>query len=240
MMNGEPISRSELAELFREDDRRRAEHAANGKARLPVRETDEAGLLYDGGAPAAAPASQGALCFDEEGQPFISCFTDEQADAIAYALAGSAQELRRDWQDDIERVQQRLLQTVARLVMPAERAEETMYALKDRVARMEGFIERRLAETNADNAAAAGTAATQHAVEVAELRAENRELKGLLSDVLRRFDQVIKAIASIEAKAAAQDTRLGEIKQDVRDELQVLDSKQVEIHRLYTELRMVT
>jgi hypothetical protein len=123
-------------------------------------------------------------------------------------------------------------------IVPGERAEETMYALKDRVARVESYIERRLAEVNSDNTAAAGAVATQHAVEVAELRAENRELKHLLGDLCRKFDGCVREIANLKAQAAVTAERIAEVKTDVKSELQVMDSKQNEITRLYTELRV--
>ena len=113
-----------------------------------------------------------------------------------------------------------------------------MYALKDRVARVESYIERRLAEVNSDNTAAAGAVATQHAVEVAELRAENRELKHLLGDLCRKFDGCVREIANLKAQAAVTAERIAEVKTDVKSELQVMDSKQNEITRLYTELRV--
>src|SRR5262249_55651359 len=71
---------------------------------------------------------------------------------------------------------------------------------------------------------------------LAELQGETRELKSMLVDVLRRYEQTTKAIATIEARATAEAERVREIRLDVRDELQTLDAKQTEITRLYTEL----
>jgi hypothetical protein len=61
-------------------------------------------------------------------------------------LAAIYNELRAELLQDIERVQQQLLRTMVRMVLPGERAEETFYALKDRVARMEGQLERQLSQ----------------------------------------------------------------------------------------------
>jgi hypothetical protein len=229
-LNGAPIDRSVLAELCRDNDRFAAEtdewlarHKAEALARKNA--ADDLQHQADGNnALATAPVAEEASCD----------FTEAQFEAIAYAMAG----LQREWQQDIERLEQKVLQTVVRLALPGERAEETMYALKDRVARVEGYIERRLAEVNTGNAAAAGAVATQHAVEVAELKAENRDLKHLLGDLCRKFDACTKEISDLKAQAAMTVERIAEVKTDVKSELQVLDAKQTEVTRLYTELRL--
>jgi len=86
------------------------------------------------------PHASAAPSYDENGEPL--CFSDEQFDAIATVMA----ELRAEWTHDIERIHRQLLNAVVRMVMPGERAEETYYALRDRVARMEQRIERQLSE----------------------------------------------------------------------------------------------
>jgi hypothetical protein len=128
----------ELRALFAEDDRARAEHAAFMEARRasassPASETGDEGVITqdDGGdVPLAAPAA--------DGEAF--CFTDEQFDAVAAVLA----ELHREFEARIERTERRLLDAMLRLALPGERAEEIAYALKERIARMEGTIERQL------------------------------------------------------------------------------------------------
>jgi len=133
-----PPTRAELAEIYREDDRLRAEREHEERlARLaspPVPHDDGGDALY------AVPEPE-AVCLDEDGE-FTLPFSDRQADAIADVINA----LRTEWQADIERMQQRLLDMMVRMVVPAERAEETVYALRERVAMMEGRLERQFAE----------------------------------------------------------------------------------------------
>jgi len=71
---------------------------------------------------------------------------------------------------------------------------------------------------------------------LAELRAENVELKGLLGTVVRRLDQQREAIANIEARAAAQSKRLTEVKAELRSENEILRHQQSEIEQRYVAL----
>jgi hypothetical protein len=131
----------ELRELYRQDDRARAEHReymAQRKALAspPMSETDDPGVITpddDNDALLAAPAPEPEPLYD---------FTDAQFDALAFVL----NELHKEFEARIERTERRLLDAMVRLAMPGERAEETAYALKDRIARMEGRLERQLSD----------------------------------------------------------------------------------------------
>ena len=136
--------RRHLAELYREDDRLRAEweheeRLARQEARASplVRQTAPVTTSpHDDGDDAlqAAPAPQPETS-DEE-----PCFTEEQFDTLAFVL----NELRKQWQGDIERAQQRILQAVVRAVLPGELAEREVHDLRARVIRAEQHIERQL------------------------------------------------------------------------------------------------
>jgi len=136
--------RRHLAALCREYDKFSAECddwlAQRTPPASPVSETGDHGLIYrDHSADAlyGVPAAPETDAIDEG-----PCFTELQMDTLATVIA----ELRREFEESVERAQQRMLQMAARLAMPGERAEETAYALKDRVALMEGRIERQLSE----------------------------------------------------------------------------------------------
>jgi hypothetical protein len=140
------ISRAELDALFAEDDRARAEHAAfmedrrAAQASLPVHEAEDIGAMApDDDNNALLPAPTGNAV-DADGHPLD--FTEVQLDSLATVIA----ELRREFEAGIERTHQRLLNTMVRLALPGERAEETFYALRDRVSRLEGQLERQLAD----------------------------------------------------------------------------------------------
>jgi len=144
---GDPEFRSYLRELYRQGDRMAAEHAAYmaeraaaTQAKALTRENDAADLQHHtdtNNAPAPVPVAEAKTW----------CFSEEQFEALAYAMA----ELRRDWQADIERTQQRILQAVARCVLPGELAETELYALRNRVARAEEKIERQLKQALGDD-----------------------------------------------------------------------------------------
>jgi hypothetical protein len=163
-------SREELRELFAEDDRRRAEHEdymarRAARAASSVREIDGSGLLYrdlDNNALTAAPAVEAEPEYD---------FTEPQFEALAQVLA----EPRKEFDDKIERTTQRLLDMMVRMAVPAERAEETAYGLKDRVARMESYVERQIA-----------TVIERH---MDSLRNENAEIRVMLGRALELFKQ---------------------------------------------------
>jgi hypothetical protein len=204
MINGSPIGDHELRQLFDEDDRarqQRAEHAdLMARRRAPVRETHPADALY------AVPAAE------DQG------FSDRQADAVAEVV----HQLRKEFAADIERLEQKILQMTVRLVQPGEIAEQKVYSLNDRLAIMERHVERALAEPKTDAAAMA----TQYAVEVAELRAENRELKGLFTDLLRQFEATTKTISDIKERATS------EVEGVRRDANALVSSFQVEVAEL--------
>jgi len=144
--------RRELAELFREDDRLRAENAdylARRKAERLARENAEAepsppveksngfGLVYrdQENAMAAAPL----------GEPEV--FNAGQCETLAMIIA----EARKDWdaeaatemaalRNELERLEQRVLNSVVRLIRPGETAEAQCLALNDRLAILEGKV----------------------------------------------------------------------------------------------------
>jgi hypothetical protein len=139
-----PPTREELRALYAEDDKRRAEHGEymaerNARASPPVSQTESEVIMYrtidDNAALAVSTA-------ETEASEEQLDFTDAQFDALATVIA----ELRREFEAGIERTHQRLLNTMVRLALPGERAEETFYALRDRVSRLEGQLERQLAD----------------------------------------------------------------------------------------------
>jgi hypothetical protein len=144
-MTDAPPTRAELRALYAESDRFAAETdawladrkaAREAQASPPARENDDAGVITpddDGDALLAAPAPEPEPLYD---------FTDAQFDALAFVL----NELHKEFEARVERTERRLLDAMLRLAMPGERAEETAYALKDRVARMEGRLERQLSD----------------------------------------------------------------------------------------------
>ena len=67
-------------------------------------------------------------------------FNALQIDALATIRNELCDELRAEWQRDIER----LMDTVVRLIRPGEVAESQTRALTDRLAVLEGKIERQL------------------------------------------------------------------------------------------------
>src|SRR5262245_19898972 len=81
-LNGHALERQHLAALFAEDDRLRAETEQfladrRAKASPPARGTEEVAtseLGHDANAPYAAPQGE-TMCFDEDGQPFMLCFS---------------------------------------------------------------------------------------------------------------------------------------------------------------------
>jgi hypothetical protein len=216
-----------IAEVSREHDRlmaRAQPHRMNGNG---AHNGNRAGLLYrdNDDAMVAAPVAE---------EPFD--FTEAQFEALAQVIAT----LRREWEQAVERLEAKILQTMTRLVMPGEIAEQKVYGLNDRLAILERYVERALTQTKPEDSAVA----TQRAAEIAELRAENRELKAMLGDVLRRLDRqhekTAGEISDLRARVAVDAERLAEIKADVKSELQTLDAKQDEVMRLYTEIRLVT
>jgi hypothetical protein len=137
----------DLAALYRDSDRFAretdawiAEHKAAREAQ--ERENAEAEELERRAYEierAAASAAETVPFSEEEPEPSYD-FTDTQFDTLATVIA----ELHREFDARLERTERRLLDAMLRLAMPGERAEETAYALKDRIAQMEGRIERQL------------------------------------------------------------------------------------------------
>ena len=74
-------------------------------------------------------------------------FSEVQYEALATVIA----ELRREFDEAIERAQQRILATVVRLVAPGELAEQKIHSLTDRVSLLESHIERRIAKALTDS-----------------------------------------------------------------------------------------
>jgi hypothetical protein len=138
--------RRELRGLYRDSDRFAAEtddwlarHKAECEAL--VSETEDIGAMTaDDGDDALlpAPAPDGEV-FDEER---LSYFAPSQHEVLVQVL----RELREEFDERLERTEQRLLNIMARMVVPAERAEEVAYGLKERVARMEQRLERQLSD----------------------------------------------------------------------------------------------
>lgn len=137
-----------LAELCRQDDRLRAEHhewmaRRKSPASLPMRETDDAGVIYrDSGGRVLQPAPEP----EHEASYVEPEFNAVQREQLAQVVA----ELQREFDEAIERAQQRILQTVVRLVRPGEIAEQRLYALDDRISFMEAQIERRISKALTD------------------------------------------------------------------------------------------
>lgn len=214
------ISRAELAEHYREDDKARAEHAEwmarrHAAASPLVQKSDDDGLLYRMHEENASlsvlqaepmPANGDGAETDWSGwerwmQGHLDIHHEQMFDAVAEAFAlGRADTAHK----------------LAEAIKVAT-AEVTQNIRAEREATLAALIER-------DR-------------KIANLEGELRETKSMLGDVLRRYEQTTKAIADIEARAAAEAERIREIKQDVRDELQILDAKQDETARLYVELR---
>jgi len=162
VMNGSPIDRQWLAAIFAEDDRQRAENARFAeelrqkaeRTAYAQKSDPESGLIYRDQQDALVAAAVPAIVPSSASEGF----SEHQRDVIAHLINA----LRAEWQQDIERLEQKILQTVVRLVQPGEHAEAKLYGLNDRIAIMEGKLER-------------------HLPEIAELKAENRKLKALLN-----------------------------------------------------------
>jgi hypothetical protein len=130
----DPDLRRHIAEVSREHDQMMVKHAnghGNGYA-VPR----DAGLLYRDNDNALAIASAPEPEAFDEGP----CFTEAQFDTLAFVL----NELRKQWQDDIERAEQRILQAVVRCCLPGELTEREVHDLRARVIRAEQHIERQL------------------------------------------------------------------------------------------------
>jgi hypothetical protein len=208
--------RHHLADLFREDDRLRAENAdwlARREA-LAQKSNGHGALAHQTEENAAVEAPE------PEG------FNTLQVDALASIWNELSDELRAEWQRDIERLQQRLLQTVARLAVPGERAEETLYALKDRVARVESYAERQIAAVGDQGR----DAVNRKRDEIAKLRGDVAELKRVVKERHERSVEIA------EVKKQADIGRAALLKRSTANELAVRDAR---IERLETQMRML-
>jgi hypothetical protein len=223
----DPDFDAELRRVQREHDQMMVEHAngyGNGNGYAAPR---DAGLVFrdNDDAMVAAPVTEEPLDF-----------TERQFEALAQVIAT----LRREWECAIaaatEKLEQKILQVVVRLVQPGEHAEQKLYGMNDRLAILERHVERALTQTKTEDTAVA----TQRAAEIATLRGENRELKDALRKLDRQHEAMTKELADVKARVAVDAERLAEIKADVKSELQTLDAKQDEVMRLYTEIRLVT
>jgi hypothetical protein len=155
--------RDENARSRAEIERRQAEREANPFADIvpDQRDTGDPDDLHHG-----EPIAEALMRKSDDGlglayrtiedatppapQPEPEVFNADQIDELAHLVNAVRAEVRREFEQDLERVEQRILQTVLRLIMPAEVAERQVHALNDRVARLEGRIERQLSPATAD------------------------------------------------------------------------------------------
>jgi hypothetical protein len=159
--------RRQLAELFREDDRLRAEHEQwmarrEAKAASPVRESDPAALVYrtnENGAPAGASVTDTAPSDDD----LVQLFDDPELNrrfthTMGYVIA----ELRHEWRSEVASCRRNLAVCRRDLVKLREQIDSDT---QNGVEVYCHSIERRLAL----------------------LEGENIELKSLLGATLRRL-----------------------------------------------------
>jgi len=140
--------RRELAELFREDDRLRAENAdylARRKAERLARENAEAEPSPPVEKSGNDRDQENAMAAAPLGEPEV--FNAGQCETLAMIIA----EARKDWdaeaatemaalRNELERLEQRVLNSVVRLIRPGETAEAQCLALNDRLAILEGKV----------------------------------------------------------------------------------------------------
>src|SRR5262245_53219140 len=133
-----------LADLYAEDDRMRAEHAEwMAERKALAQKSDDDGLLYRTHEEnASLPGPEPELASDEDW-----CFSELQMESLAVVF----NELRREWQQDIERAQRRIFDAMVRMGLPGELAEREVHDLRGRVIRAEQQIERRLKEAIGDD-----------------------------------------------------------------------------------------
>jgi hypothetical protein len=158
-----PPTRAELRALYAEDNRRRTQHeidrrqwqqAQEALEKAQERAEEPEALMYrtaDNDAPEPAPAAEPEP-FYEQSSTAPNFFDDiERNEEFADTLATVIAELHREFDARIERAQQRILNTVVRLVMPSEYAERELYLLRDRITRAEERIEKQLKAAVADD-----------------------------------------------------------------------------------------
>jgi hypothetical protein len=152
----EPPSRRELAALYRDSERfaretdewlarRKAERETLERENAEAEELERRDYEIERAATAVAETVPSS---EEEPEPSYA-FSDAQFDGIAFAL----NELHKEFDQRLERAQQRILQTVTRLILPGELAEREVHDLRARVIAAEEKIERQLkaAMTDDDN-----------------------------------------------------------------------------------------
>jgi len=217
----DPDLDAELRRVQREYDEMMIRHAnghGNGYA-VPPR---DAGLVFrdNDDALVAAP------------EPEADGFSEYQKDVLADVIA----ELRVEWERGIgqatEKLEQKILQTVVRLVQPGEHAEQKLYGMNDRLAILERYVERALTQTKTEDT----TVATQRAAEIATLRGENRELKDALRKLDRQHEAMTKELAELKARVAVGSERLAEVKAETRAENEILRAQQDEITERYIQI----
>jgi hypothetical protein len=165
----DPEFRRYLDELYRTDDRLRAEHRAwqtecQAQAVAQASESEPEAVGYqtvDDNSPAPAPASNAEPFYEEVGTA-PNFFDDverneEFADTLAYVLA----KLQDQWRDEIAEETCKLAYLIERLVVPGERAEREVYELRARMLNLE--------------------------VKLREVGGDLTETKAMLGDVLRRY-----------------------------------------------------
>jgi hypothetical protein len=139
------FERAELARIYAEDDRLRAEHAdwmaREAKRQALMRKSDPSGnALVHAPEPEPEPSY-------EEPEDFNASQRDMLARIIKEASHDLHSELMQEMMQEIEHLEQKLLQTVHKMVLPGETAELQVRTLGDRVSIVEGRIERQLSAT---------------------------------------------------------------------------------------------
>jgi hypothetical protein len=174
-MTDAPPTRAELAALYAEDNRRRAQHeidrrqwqqAQEALAEAQERAEEPETLMYrtaDNDAPEPFPAAEPEP-FYEQSSTAPNFFDDierneEFADTLAYVLA----KLRDQWRDEIADETRKLAYLIERLVVPGERAESEVYEAKRRLLNLE--------------------------VRVREIGGDQTEIKAMLGRALMLFEQ---------------------------------------------------
>jgi hypothetical protein len=151
--------RRELRELYRADDRARAEHddymrQRKARASPPVSQAESEVIMYrtvDNNAALAAPAAK-----DEASEEQFD-FSDEQFDALAVVIA----ELHKEFDERVAGATRKLTYLIERMAYPGEAAERDVHELRSRLTHLE--------------------------VKLREFGGDQVEIKGMLGDVLRRY-----------------------------------------------------
>ena len=176
-----PPDRRELAALFAEDDKLRAEHDEWMAQRQAADEAPVSETLvrkdYGGNAWTVAATAEEPSAFDEL-----------QKDTLATVIAA----LRAEWQADIDNAERRLANLITRMAFPGERAEEETYALKNRFAQTELRIRQRELET------------AKFERQVDNLAGEVVEIKALVGRVLKKFHEIERKSNRLNRRSKAR------------------------------------